>query len=48
MTIPKELLLDEDLSELERRCIALISEHHVSAIARRASQPLGLQIQAAR
>ena len=47
MTIPKELLLDEDLSELEWGCIALISEHHDSAIIRRASQPLGLQIQSA-
>lgn len=48
MTIPKELLLDEDLSDLEKRCIALISEHHVDAIARQASQLLGAQTQAAR
>lgn len=37
MSIPRELLLDEDLSEVERRCIALIAEHNMSAIARQAS-----------
>ncbi|KEZ17950.1 hypothetical protein CP98_03125 [Sphingobium yanoikuyae] len=35
MSIPQELLLEEDLSELEDRCIALIFEHSSSTLSRR-------------
>jgi hypothetical protein len=34
MAIPKDLLLDDDLSELERRCIAVISEHLMLGLVR--------------
>jgi len=35
LSIPQELFLEEDLSELEDRCIALIFEHSSSTVSRR-------------
>lgn len=38
MTIPHELLLQDDLWELERDIIAAVSRHHAVAVARLASR----------
>ena len=41
MSIPEELLVEEDLSELEDRYIALIYEHSTAAFSRRRSSFFG-------
>jgi DNA-binding XRE family transcriptional regulator len=38
MSVPTELLLDEGLLELEKRCLAIIAEYHGDAMARRESE----------
>ena len=41
MSIPEEYLVEEDLSELEDRCIALFYEHSQAAVTRRRSSFFG-------
>ncbi|UZW57678.1 helix-turn-helix domain-containing protein [Sphingobium sp. JS3065] len=41
MSIPEEYLVEEDLSELEDRCIALVYEHSQAAVTRRRSSFFG-------